>query len=84
MRSRKVSGGKKKPFTANWVNRNIQRIWKNLCAQGDKAGNREKKEKKKKKHESIMEISARSQEHFQKSLSMNTVQCAVHEHGLEL
>lgn len=27
-----------------------------------------------------MEISARSQEHFQKSLSMNTVQCAVHEH----
>lgn len=40
--------------------------------------------KKKKKHESIMEISARSQEHFQKSLSMNTVQCAVHEHGLEL
>lgn len=76
-RSRKVSGGKKKPFTANWVNRNIQRIWKNLCAQGDKAGNREKK---KKKHDSIMEISARSQEHFQKSLSMNTVQCAVHEH----
>lgn len=44
-RSRKVSGGKKKPFTANWVNRNIQRIWKNLCAQGDKAGNREKKKK---------------------------------------
>lgn len=43
-----------------------------------------KKKKKKKKHESIMEISARSQEHFQKSLSMNTVQCAVHEHGLEL
>lgn len=39
---------------------------------------------KKKKHDSVMEISAQSQEHFPKSLSMNTVHCAVHEHGLEL
>lgn len=38
----------------------------------------------KNRHNSVMEITAWGQEHFQKSLCVNAVHCAIHEYRLKL